>query len=444
MKLPVMVLLVGAGFLPLRSTLGTTYLVGGPGSQFEEIQPAIDAAKDGDVILVRPLKRYQGFTLTKGITVRSSQGRFTLTDDADIEILLTAKQQVARLAGVEAIDNHTFLHVHDCAGPVVIDDVLVAESVYSFTSMGMLISHCDDVHLTQVNLAVTGDYLFGYCPFFIWASRVQLVDVDCRGGDGWSDPYFDGNPTGSAAGAGLACVYGSSVVLAAPILIGGTGGKGGDGCGSLDPHGGKGGDGLVVDGSSQVLVLGTEQNAILGGKGGDGQASSDGCPNTGGDGGAGVVGAATVSGVALAGGAGGSGQGSGGQDGNPGPPVQGSVTFIDPPYPVLQLTGDLHPGSTAILTLRGEPGAAVVLLLASTAGWLDLPPGLAGAPLEAIPGGAFLVLPVGGLPASGALTFAAVIPGGATLRGAAFTVQAVVFGAGVPMVSNGATRIIGE
>ena len=40
--------------LLVSSAIAKTWYVGGSGADFSEIQPAIDAAQDGDLILVRP------------------------------------------------------------------------------------------------------------------------------------------------------------------------------------------------------------------------------------------------------------------------------------------------------------------------------------------------------------------------------------------------------
>src|SRR5262245_38901988 len=64
--------------LLVAPSLASTWYVGGSGADFDEIQPAIDAAQDGDVILVRP-GSYNTFTLSKGVMVRASSAPFTVT-----------------------------------------------------------------------------------------------------------------------------------------------------------------------------------------------------------------------------------------------------------------------------------------------------------------------------------------------------------------------------
>jgi hypothetical protein len=136
------------------------------------------------------------------------------------------------------------------------------------------------------------------------------------------------------------------VVLARVQIEGGKGGKGapGDFVGNTG-EGGDGGAGLVVE-NSEVMVLGCCGDFIKGGDGGNG--------------GPGLVGSGVVvSGVALLGGEGGLGQ----PNGQDGPPYEGDPIFVDPPHPVLDMEGDIHPGSSFDVTIHGEPGYTVILLL---------------------------------------------------------------------------------
>src|SRR5262245_60228990 len=100
-----------ASLLPLVALLASpvfasTWYVGGLGAQFDEIQPAIDAAAPGDVILVRAVKRYQGFILGKGLTIRASSTPFHLVDGAMAEIVGVDGAQAARVGGIEGLNDH--------------------------------------------------------------------------------------------------------------------------------------------------------------------------------------------------------------------------------------------------------------------------------------------------------------------------------------------------
>ena len=57
-------------------------LVVGPGEPFVTIQPAIDAAQDGDVVLVRP-GTYAGFVVDGKSLVVHADGAVTLTESVE-------------------------------------------------------------------------------------------------------------------------------------------------------------------------------------------------------------------------------------------------------------------------------------------------------------------------------------------------------------------------
>ena len=65
---------------PAQSTI-IVDINNGPGTNFTAIQPAIDAAAPGDVIVVRT-GAYQAFTLTKGVALVAEQ--FTSADGASV------------------------------------------------------------------------------------------------------------------------------------------------------------------------------------------------------------------------------------------------------------------------------------------------------------------------------------------------------------------------
>lgn len=106
--------------LPLYAS---TWRVGGPDSQFDEIQPAIDAAAPGDVILVRATKQYQGFVLGKGLTIRASGSPFHLVDGAVAEIVDVQPGPAARVGGIEALNDHVRVYVHECGAEVALEDI---------------------------------------------------------------------------------------------------------------------------------------------------------------------------------------------------------------------------------------------------------------------------------------------------------------------------------
>src|SRR5262245_40285504 len=106
----------------------------GPGGDFSDIQPAIDAASDGDVILVDP-GTYTTFRLNKGVVIRSAAAgeKFNVQASATVQYVLvenTTPRQKCAIAGMkllwEFVDNvgcDTFLWVRNCQGEVVLEDL---------------------------------------------------------------------------------------------------------------------------------------------------------------------------------------------------------------------------------------------------------------------------------------------------------------------------------
>ncbi|MEW6747468.1 MAG: hypothetical protein AB1486_32455 [Planctomycetota bacterium] len=419
----------------------TTWYVGGPGSDFDQIQPAIDAAMPGDLILVRPIAPYNGFILTKGLTVRSTSARFE-TEWARIANI--PEGSTACLGGFD-IRGDSPMSVLGCDGKVTIEDGLV--SVYSWwfeTPPPVLeIEDCAFVQLTEVEVqaGTVGDYAYGTPEpaLRIANSTAVLCGVKTKGWTGRME--FDWHYKAGPGGAGVGVQGQSRVLLARVEIVGGKGGKGapGDWVGNTG-EGGDGGPGLLAA-SPKVMTLGCCGDLISGGDGGDGGDDWYTNEGPGGDGGPGSSGwYIDVSGVELSGGKGGLGR----PNGDDGPPYVGDPIFVDPPYPVLDMEGDIHPGSRFDVTVRGQPGHLAVLLLSDTPCWLPIhyrP----GPPLVAAPGGWFIAFPAGTLGPSGELTVTLTMLADPVVQGFALTAQAALLpGDQTFVLSNAATRVVAE
>src|SRR5215475_1684276 len=94
-------------------TAASTWFVGGPDGQFDEIQPAIDQASPGDVILVRP-GVYEGFTLQRGLTIRASSAPFRLTYGSVATITNVPAVEVALLGGIVGTNDEVGIALQDC------------------------------------------------------------------------------------------------------------------------------------------------------------------------------------------------------------------------------------------------------------------------------------------------------------------------------------------
>jgi hypothetical protein len=423
------------------AALGKTWYVGGSGSDFDEIQPAIDAAQDGDVILVRP-GTYQTFTVEKGVMVCASSTPFSVAPSFPSRVVIQniGYSTHAGISGMSICydgsgppgSTYVLLELHSSAGEVALSDL----SLQCYFSTGvpsdaLLIQDCSNVSITSLVATRDWNYSLGGAVR-IERSSVRLseatvdagVQISCTGNDG-------------APGTPAIDVTDSFVVVAGPSLRGGTGG---DSCGLFSSgRGGRGGDGILAT-NGQVLLVGYDDRYLHQVRGGDGGNANIFWGGYGGDGGDGFKGAAaTVSNVTLLGGAGGTGpQGNG----KPGKPWEGTLVEADV-IPYLAASGDFRPGGAFQLDLDIVDGGKLVFLFSDHQGFVSL--GIPGPPLGAVPGGRFATLFAGHLDWSGHETVALVLPNDPSLSGTPVSVQcAVLTDYGPPILSNAITHVIAE
>lgn len=114
----------------------TTWLVdpfGGPGVQFTDVQSAVNAAADGDTILVQQafLAGATGFTTSKGLTIVGIGGGVPLdTTHLDpVRVTGLPATSTFRMSGFRRISNGMLhLVVENCAGPVHLDQIVAQEN----------------------------------------------------------------------------------------------------------------------------------------------------------------------------------------------------------------------------------------------------------------------------------------------------------------------------
>jgi hypothetical protein len=234
---------------------------GGPGSDFTAIQPAVNAAASGDLILVRP-GIYAGFTVTaKGLEISAEfQSRFQLASGALVSVQNLTAQQGFALRGAEDLPNESGdtgarLRIRDCAGWVWVEDCHLTEppspltyastngnAKLRFDDVGRaVVQRCDLTGGNGRSHSIIGDA--GHPG--LWAERVGSLAVhDCelRGGDGGFNLDSDGGPSGHG-GAGLVLVSVPTTVLTGAVAVGGAGGSG---TGEVCFGGASGGHGVEV------------------------------------------------------------------------------------------------------------------------------------------------------------------------------------------------------
>jgi len=182
---------------------------GGPGVDFTEIQPAIDAAASGDLILVRD-GDYKGFHLTKSLVLAADTGhRPRVTSASTLGCIITT----AEVSGFD-LDR---LYLDPSTGLVVIDDC--ACEAWGHTEM-MEIEHCALVLLSRCHVSFHHDGELARPCVKITESEVIFSECTILGQDGWdsvmSDPPGDG-------GDGIEAES-STLYVQATTCLGGAGG----------------------------------------------------------------------------------------------------------------------------------------------------------------------------------------------------------------------------
>lgn len=351
---------------------------------FTSIQAAVDAALDGDTILVRrptldDPSRFGGFAIVgKSLTVVGpEQGRLEARVGPIVVRGLAPDQTVVLssldMAVLRGPGPRPGLLLEDNAGPVRVRDCSVeglraANAEYTPpepASAGCEVRSCEDVVIVGSSI-VGGRGGGAFCEqggegapaVLALDSTLALYDTSAVGGVGGNSGSFACvDPVGGVGGDGIR-LEGSFLYASACSVRGGTGGYA-DYPWTQDSIGGAGGTGVRVDASSTAFAL----DSLV----------------TGGDGGFGMT-----------------------EQGDPGTPVVGTLGQVPGLAPRLSAPHRAAESSALELTLGGTPGDHGVLLVSRATGSRLLGTGTGilhtAPPLRRVD--------VGTLPASGELTYA--------------------------------------
>lgn len=246
-------------------------------SASSSIQAAVDAAADGDVVLVKA-GHYAGFRIDdKAVGVVADDGAQVSIGGAVTVRDLGAQRDVV-LAGL-ALDRP--LWCFDASGSIRIEScrVLGDPTAISSSRHAALVERCRDVAFIDCTLA--GASQLGFLPagagLSVSASNVALYGVIASGGPGWPGAAgFDGMPGAD----GLRASAGSWIHAAGSTLAGGAGGSGpSGGCQGTPCDGGAGGRGLALSGAgTRAHMLATTVHGGAGGSAGVGASICPSCP----------------------------------------------------------------------------------------------------------------------------------------------------------------------
>ena len=376
-------------------------VVGGvltPVPHFDTVQAAVDAAADGDVILIEPgLYDLQVILDDRALVLAglsNPAGERAGVGSLVIRNLAPSHPVVVRGLDLYPAFTGETLAVQDCDGPVLLEDVRVSE----FINLGTLpsrIERSEHVVLSRCTLHGTRGTQIGVDPGFdggtgliVVDATVALYDSLVHGGNGAPGTFSSfGFPVPATNGGTAMRMLAGTVLLAGTEVRGGSGGDaylGGSPC--LPP--GDGNTGLEGDGLLRRLDA-----VIAGGAAG----ATAGCPPAGADG------------TDLA--------------------FTGTILTVPQTLRRLQISSPIEEGGSCTLAIQGQPSEPVILLqsLAPLGTWLGgLKGTLAGAPPLAVHALGFTGV-------DGSLTFDITLPGGLLppgIEAVSFVEQAVTAAAG--------------
>lgn len=384
---------------------------------FQDVQLAVNAAADGDTILVRSGGGSFFEVAGKSLVIAADTGfepyfvtPFNMNNHGMDH--LAAHTLVRDLAAGQRVVLRGLsfggLELRDNQGQVWLEDATL-----NFVAPAMRAADCDSVVLQRVSLTGPSPNLDQYFwkvggqALELIGSRAALHGVTAHGGQGllFSCSVF-GFCTNYGGFTGIV-LDGGSAWLGDVVATGGHGGAGGTDQFGFCYAGGGGGHGVQVDGGGAALLAG------FSGTGGSGAPGPD--PGTcvfggGGDG---------VDGAALA--------------------LQDGTSEVAGPAPVgLEAGSPVREGQSLQLTLQGAPGTPVLLLAAPASGHVSI--GAVDGPLlTAFPA---LLVALGGLPGSGSLVLGSTVPDlGPGVESLVVTVQAV---SGTPgaLLAGGASTVV--
>ncbi len=344
------------------SALANVLVVRTAGAPYTTIQAAVNAAVDGDVILVKQPSSYAGFTITnKALTVVGDGFVVNVTSRVVVQSLAATRTVVL-----------SQLDVHPPQGLVPISALVLTGIDGQVRVEGCTLTGNDGV----LDLNCPSGYPYGCgtdggrgVDIGPGTGGVAFVGCTITGGDGGTIPSGDpaGNNPGGAGGDGARCVGMRASIHDCTL-------RGGDG-GTMSTIGGDAGDGVQLRASgsflTQLLLSNTSSTGGHGGSASDVFGLQD--AGDGGDGldiGTGTLGMTLDS--TLVGGSPGGCFVPCTHHGAPGVPVRanGAHTAFAVSHVALTAPAVVRAGTTMTLQLAADPGDAIYLFESSVTSFI--------------------------------------------------------------------------
>ncbi len=349
---------------PTALCAGRVWTVAGltVGADFTEAQAAIDAASDGDIIVV--IDGHFGFLTIDGksLTLIRDPAGFTEPAFFGLTIRNIGAQQKVMIRDLWFGSNNVHLNpvdVVNCAGPVLLEEcemeLRVTNSASVVVSRGVLRG--------STTSGFTNPWVTIHPALRVENSGCSIYDVAMFGGSGGSAgvPLFGGPPVSSEAGIPAIEFVSGSLFLARCTLEGGRGGNGAFENGTCLPS---------SDGAPAIVVGGTLRSMETTFTAGIAGIDAGGCPQFG----------VTPPAVVV---------------------TTGSMSTIVDTTRRLWVSALAKLPDTVTTWVRGQPGEAAVLFVSAVPSGAFVP-GLKGAFVCAAP---MLVLPLGPIGATGEILF---------------------------------------
>lgn len=363
-----------ASTLPAHAGVHVVDQAAGPGSDFTAVQAAVDAALDGDTILVRD-GTYMPFVIDgKALTVVADGPGVLVQTNASTPTILVRNLPDGGSLLVRGFRTNFGVSIVDCAGAVWFDDLqgTGATSFCSASTAGASVVRSAKATFTRCGLTGAADF-GGFNPPSSGAglrasfSNVQLYDCQLTGAKGVDTFWW----TAWSGGAGLSVESSTVTVVGCAIAGGGGGlvspGLGGSLCTAVHPPGGPG----LEFADTAGIVQSAESTAV-----GGATSLEPLCP---------------------------------GQSGPQGPAITGSGTIVALPGYARHLSANspVRGGETLAFDVQGQPGEVPLLLVSFEHEPLPLL-AYSGVLLVGLPPADTFVL--GALPASGQASLSFPVP----------------------------------